>query len=84
MIGDDIIRLVTPATCPNCGSDRVRRGGTVIWTVYVVLIALAIPAVLILELNAAIVGGIMIAVAVIAHLLLNQRVCVDCGHQWQG
>jgi len=75
---------MTPQTCPNCGSDRVRRGGTATWTVYVVLIALAIPAVLVLKLNAAIVGAIMIAVIVIAHLLLNQRVCTDCGHQWKG
>ena len=71
-------------TCPNCGSEKVRRGGTTIWLVYVVLIALAIPAVLIFKLNAAIVGAIMIAVVVIAHLVLGQRVCVDCGHQWKG
>jgi hypothetical protein len=70
--------------CPNCSSDRVRRGGTTIWTVYVVLIAASIPAVLILRLNAAIVAGIMIATVVIVHLVLNQRVCVDCGHQWKG
>ena len=71
-------------TCPRCGSEKVRRGGTTIWIVYVVLIALAIPAVLILELNAAIVAGIMLAAIAIAHLVLNQRVCVDCGHQWKG
>ena len=71
-------------TCPNCGSEKVRRGGTTIWLVYVVLIALAIPAVLIFKLNAAIVAGIMLAVIAIAHLVLNQRVCVDCGHQWKG
>jgi hypothetical protein len=71
-------------TCPNCGSERVRRGGSATWLVYVVLIALAIPAVLIFKLNAAIVAGIMIAVVAIAHLVLNQRVCVDCGHQWKG
>ena len=71
-------------TCPNCGSEKVRRGGTTIWLVYVVLIALAIPAVLIFKLNAAIVAAIMIAVVVVAHLALNQRVCVDCGHQWKG
>lgn len=72
------------ATCPNCGSEKVRCGGSAIWLVYVVLIALAIPAVLVFELNAAIVAGIMLAVIVIAHLVLNQRVCVDCGHQWKG
>jgi hypothetical protein len=71
-------------TCPNCGSDRIRRGGNATWLVYLVLIALAVPAVLILHLNAAIVGGIMLAAIVIAHLVLNQRVCVDCGHQWRG
>jgi hypothetical protein len=70
--------------CPNCGSDRTRRGGMLLWTVYIVLIALAIPAVLFLKLNAAIVAGVMIAVIVIAHLALNQRVCLDCGHQWRG
>jgi hypothetical protein len=70
--------------CPNCNSDRIRRGGTTIWLVYLILIALAIPAVLVFKLNAAIVGAIMLAVVVIAHLVLNLRVCVDCGHQWKG
>ena len=51
--------------------------------VYLVLIALALPAVLVFKLNAAIVAGIMIAVVVIAHLVLNERVCLDCGHQWR-
>ncbi|HEY0156988.1 MAG TPA: hypothetical protein VGF28_06805 [Thermoanaerobaculia bacterium] len=72
------------ATCPNCGSEKVRRGGSAIWLVYVALIAFALPAVLIFELNAAIVAGIMIAAVVIAHLLLDQRVCLDCGKQWKG
>jgi hypothetical protein len=71
-------------TCANCGSERVRRGGTTIWTIYVVLIAAAIPAVLVLKLNAAIVAGVMVAAVAVAHLVLNQRVCVDCGHQWKG
>lgn len=70
-------------TCPSCGSDRTRRGGAALWTVYLVLIALAVPAVLVFRLNAAIVAGIVIAVVLAAHLLLNQRVCVDCGHQWR-
>jgi hypothetical protein len=70
--------------CPNCNSDRIRRGGTTIWVVYIVLIALAIPAVLLLKLNAAIVAGVMLAVVVIAHLVLNPRVCLDCGTQWKG
>ena len=70
--------------CPHCDSDRTRRGGTAVWLIYLALVAVGIPAVLVLELNAAIVAGVMIAVAVLAHLLLNQRVCVDCGHQWKG
>lgn len=78
---DDIMRSVLH--CPNCGSEKTRRGGTAIWMIYVVLIALAIPAVLIFKLNAAIVAGVMLAAIVIAHLTLNQRVCVDCGHQWR-
>ncbi|HJQ37130.1 MAG TPA: hypothetical protein VKB93_08325 [Thermoanaerobaculia bacterium] len=69
--------------CPNCGSTKTRRGGNLIWLVYITLIALAIPAVLVLHLNAAIVAGIMLAAVVIAHLVVNQRVCVDCGHQWR-
>lgn len=70
--------------CPSCGSARVRRGGVKIWTVYIVLIALAVPGVLLVRLNAAIVAGVMLAVIVIAHLIFNQRVCLDCGHQWRG
>ena len=69
--------------CPNCNSERTRRGGNAIWLVYLILIALALPAVLVLKLNAAIVAGVMIAAVLLAHLLLNQRVCVDCGHQWR-
>lgn len=72
------------ATCPNCGSEKVRRGGTAIWLIYVLLIAIALPAVLVFELNAAIMAGIMIAAIVIAHLVLDQRVCIDCGTQWKG
>lgn len=70
-------------TCPNCSSDKTRRGGTRVWTVYVTMIGLALVAVFVFELNAAIVGGIVLAVAVLANLVFNQRVCVDCGHQWQ-
>ena len=72
------------ATCPNCNSDKIRRGGTTIWLVYVTLIALAIPAVLLFKLNAAIVAGVMLAVVAIVHLVLNQKVCLDCGTQWKG
>ena len=69
--------------CPNCQSEKIRRGGNAVWLVYLALVAIGIPAVLILKLNAAIVAGVMIAVIVIAHLVLNQRVCLDCGHQWR-
>ena len=79
MSGDDI-RM----NCPNCQSEKTRRGGNAIWMVYLVLIALAVPAVLMFKLNAALVAGVMLAVIVLAHLLINQRVCVDCGHQWKG
>ena len=79
MSGDDI-RM----NCPNCQSEKTRRGGTAIWTVYLSLIGLSLPLVLLLELNAALVAGVMIAVVVLAHLLIGQRVCVDCGHQWKG
>lgn len=71
-------------TCPNCGSDKTRRGGTTIWIIYLALIAFAIAAVLAFNLNAAIVAGIIIAVVIISHLIVNQRVCADCGHQWRG
>jgi hypothetical protein len=55
-----------------------------IWMTYVALIALGIPAVLLFHLDATIVAGIMIAVVILAHLIFNERVCVDCGHQWRG
>jgi hypothetical protein len=55
-----------------------------IWMVYVLLIAVAIPATLVFRLNSAIVAGVIIAVVVLAHLVFNQRVCLDCGHQWKG
>ena len=71
-------------TCPSCDSEKIRRGGMIIWMIYVALIAFAIVATLVFQLNAAIVAGIMIAVIVIAHIVFNQRVCLDCGHQWQG
>ena len=69
--------------CPSCGSEKTRRGGNAIWIVYLVLIAFALAAVLVFKLNAAIVAGIMVAAIVIAHLAINQRVCLDCGHQWR-
>ena len=72
------------ATCPNCQSERTRRGGNTIWMIYLVLVALAVGAVLVFKLNAALVAGVMIAAIVLAHLAIGQRVCVDCGHQWKG
>jgi cobalamin biosynthesis protein CobD/CbiB len=71
------------SVCPNCGSERTRRGGNAIWGVYVILIALAIPAVVVWHLNAALVAGIMIAVVVLAHLLFDTRVWLECGTQWR-
>jgi hypothetical protein len=72
------------AACPSCNSETIRRGGMTIWLIYVALIVIAIPATLIFQLNAAIVALIMIAIIVLAHLVFNQRVCLDCGHQWKG
>jgi hypothetical protein len=68
--------------CPSCGSERTRRGGRRTWLVYLVLLLLAVPAVLIFHLHAGLVAAIMLAVIVIAHLTLGERVCLDCGHQW--
>ena len=70
--------------CPACQSEKTRRGGSIIWTVYITLIAMALTAVLVFHLNAAIVAAIVVAVVLLAHLLVNQRVCLDCGHQWRG
>ena len=70
--------------CPNCGSEHTRRGGTRIWAVYLALIALGVPAVLIVHLHAGIVAATMVVAVVLAHLVVNQRVCLDCGHQWKG
>ena len=70
-------------SCPNCGSEKTKRGGPLLWIVYLVLIAMAVPAVMVFQLNAAIVGGIMIAAVTLANLVLNQRVCLDCGHHWR-
>jgi hypothetical protein len=70
--------------CPNCGSEHTRRGGARIWAVYLALIVLGVPAVLIFHLHAGIVAATMLVAVVLAHLVLNQRVCLDCGHQWKG
>ena len=69
--------------CPSCGSERTRRGGWRIWAIYLVLIAAAVPAVVIARLHAGLVAGIMLAGVVLAHLLFDERVCLDCGHQWR-
>jgi uncharacterized membrane protein len=70
-------------TCPNCGSTRTRRGGNLIWTVYLALIGLALLSVLMFGFNAAIVAGTVIAASVIAHLTIGGRVCLDCGYQFK-
>ena len=69
--------------CPNCGADEVKRGGNTVWMVYLLLIAAALVAVLEFHLNAALVGAIIIAIIVAVHLVVDQRVCLDCGHQWR-
>lgn len=69
--------------CPNCDSPRNRRGGSAIWTVYMVLIALAMPFVLVWRFNAAIFALVMIAVVLLTHLIVKQRVCLDCGEQFR-
>lgn len=71
------------ATCPSCGSEHTRRGGNAIWGVYLVLIAIGVPAVVLIHLHAALVAGVMLAAILIAHLVLNTRVCLDCGMQWK-
>ena len=70
--------------CPNCGSTHTRRGGTAIWMAYIGALLLAVPAVLLLHLHAGIVAAILLAVIVLAHLVFDTRVCLDCGHQWKG
>ena len=50
-----------------------------LWSIYLALLALALPAVLYFRLNAAIVAGIMIAAIILANLIINQRVCENCG-----
>jgi len=54
-----------------------------VWGIYLVLIALGVPAVVVFHLHAGIVAAIMVVAVVLANLLLAQRVCLDCGHQWK-
>ena len=54
-----------------------------VWGVYLVLIALGVPAVLVFHLHAGIVAAIMVVAVVLAHLVFRQHVCIDCGHQWK-
>jgi hypothetical protein len=56
----------------------VRRGGRRIWAVYLTLLAAAVPAVLIAHLHAGLVAGV-----VLAHIVFDERVCLDCGAQWR-
>jgi cobalamin biosynthesis protein CobD/CbiB len=71
------------SVCPNCGSEHTRRGGMRIWGVYLVVIALGVPAVVVFHLHAGIVAAIMLVAVVLANVLFAQRVCLDCGHQWK-
>lgn len=70
------------AACPSCGSEKTRRGGRAIWSVYLTLIALGVPAVVIFHLHAGLIAAIMVAAVVIAHLTIDTHVCLDCGHEW--
>lgn len=70
-------------TCPNCESGKTRRGGTLIWIAYLVLIAFALVAVVGFELNSGLVAGIVLVAIILVHLIVNQRVCLDCGTQWR-
>ena len=69
--------------CPKCHSSHVRRGGTKIWLVYLLLIAFAVVAVVAFHFNGIIVAGVVLAGIVLAHLVFGERVCLDCGTQWK-
>jgi len=71
------------AVCPNCQSEKTRRGGNATWVIYLALIVLGVPAVLLLDWNAAIVAGVMIAVVILTNLVISEKICLDCGHQWR-
>jgi len=69
--------------CPNCGAEESKRGGNTVWGIYLLLIAAALVAVLRFHLNAALVAAIILTIIVVVHLVLDQRVCLECGHQWK-
>jgi hypothetical protein len=54
-----------------------------IWSIYVLALLVAVPAVLLLHVHAGIAAGALVAVIVMAHLVLGTRVCLDCGSQWK-
>lgn len=55
-----------------------------IWGVYLLALMLAVPAVLLFHLHAGIVAGVLLAVIVASHLILDTWVCLDCGQQFGG
>ncbi|MEO6259676.1 MAG: hypothetical protein ABIP63_04970 [Thermoanaerobaculia bacterium] len=69
--------------CPQCGSEATRRGGRVVWTLDLIMIAVAVPVVLTGRVHAALVAGIILAIMSIAHLAVGERACRDCGAQWR-
>ena len=71
-------------SCPECESEKTRRGGTLIWIVYLALIAFALVAVLGFQLHSGLVAGVVLAAIIIIHIVIGQRICLDCGHQWRG
>jgi hypothetical protein len=69
--------------CPQCGSARTRRGGKTVWIAYLVIIAVTVPATLVWRLNAAVMAGVLILAALAVNLLIGERFCPECGHQWR-
>jgi hypothetical protein len=55
-----------------------------IWAIYILGLLIAVPAVLLLHVNAGIAAAALLAVIVLAHIIIGTRVCLDCGTQWQG
>src|SRR5258708_28231952 len=48
---------VAGAEGPGCASGHTRRGGTAIWSIYILALLMAVPAVLLLHVHAGIVAG---------------------------